>query len=96
LYSRSRCYKNWIVWEPLTDTKKTISQPDETNRQVCITQESDDSDYNLKINGKIPKEGGTSAQVLATLNTNEGKNKTIDTMIERYTLEKYPTIFAEN
>ena len=33
--------------------------------------------------------------MLATLNTKEGENKTIDIMIGGYTLEEYLTIFVE-
>ena len=89
--------KYGIGWEPLTDTI-TISQANETNRQICVTtdKESDDSDYNLKINGKITIEGGTTAQVLSTLNSKEGQVKTMDAMIGGYTLKEYPTIFVQN
>ena len=89
--------KYGIVWEPISNTI-TINQANENNRQICVTtnNESEDSNYNLKISGKITIEGGTTAQVLATLNAKEGKVKTMDAMIGGYTIKEYPMIFVEN
>jgi hypothetical protein len=59
--------KYGIVREPLTDNI-TITQLNEIYRQAWITTDknSDNTEYNLKFNGKITIKGGTTAQVLAT------------------------------
>ena len=50
--------------------------------------------FELQLNNKVTIEAGTCIQILATTKTEP--NQRITTLVEGYTLEKYPSIFVKS